>query len=155
MTASVQQGFPQLSTPFVDTNRLLALPWYQLMIELWQKQGGGTSTASATIILQYNGVNVGMYDAVTGAFLGNVSISNPVGGAAVNVVPGASPFTYTAPQAGTLIVAAAQIEISRDSGANWFIASVTGGTVPVLFDDQVRMTWYGPNIPVITFLPTN
>lgn len=37
-----QQAFPRLNTPFVDDKDMIGIPWYQLLITLWNRTGGAT-----------------------------------------------------------------------------------------------------------------
>lgn len=41
MANDLQNGFPQLNTPFVDDKNLLTVPWYRFLISLWNRTGGG------------------------------------------------------------------------------------------------------------------
>lgn len=37
MASNIQQGFPKVSAPFVDENKVITSPWYQLLITLWNR----------------------------------------------------------------------------------------------------------------------
>ncbi len=37
-----QNGFPKLDSPFVQPNRQIEIPWYRLLITLWNRSGGST-----------------------------------------------------------------------------------------------------------------
>lgn len=37
------QGIPQMSFPFVDDRGLVTQPWFQLLIALWKRTGGGST----------------------------------------------------------------------------------------------------------------
>lgn len=72
-----------------------------------------------------------------------------------NVSPvtlGASPYTYTAPRGGTLIVTGgtvAAIAFSRDGVT--FYSMLTAGSFPVGAADRVRITY--TVAPTVTFVP--
>lgn len=40
-----QNGFPKLDSPFVKTNRQIEIPWYRLLITLWNRTGGSSGTS--------------------------------------------------------------------------------------------------------------
>lgn len=69
------------------------------------------------------------------------------------VTPGASPYTYSAPVGGALIVQGGTvtlIEFSRD-GVTWFDTGVIAGMLPVNAADQLRITY--AVAPTLTFVP--
>lgn len=75
-------------------------------------------------------------------------------GPATGVTVGASPFSYTALQGGSLIVnggSTTQIAFSRD-GSNFFITGLTAGMFPVAQGDIMRIT-YPVAPPTVTFVP--
>jgi len=75
-----------------------------------------------------------------------------VGAPAQPQVPGASPFNFTAPIAGSMAASKGTVQISRDQGVTFLTVSTTGGLFPLRFADEIRISWTGPN-PVITWLP--
>lgn len=75
-------------------------------------------------------------------------------GPAASVTVGASPFSYTATQGGSVIVnggSTTQIAISRD-GSNFFITGLTAGMFPLSQGDIIRIT-YPVAPPTVTALP--
>lgn len=75
-------------------------------------------------------------------------------GAMESVVVGASPFTYTVPRLGQLIVAAGTvttIELSRDSGATWTTIGLVTCELLLSMGDQVKVTY--AVLPTMFFLP--
>jgi hypothetical protein len=67
---------------------------------------------------------------------------------------GSSPFTYTAPVGGAVIVqggTTTQIQYSRD-GNNFFVTGVTAGMLPVSQGDQLVVT-YSVGPPTMVFMP--
>ena len=40
LTDFTQNGFPKLNSPFVLPNRQIEIPWYRLLITLWNRSGG-------------------------------------------------------------------------------------------------------------------
>lgn len=152
--ASNTTPFPKLNSPLVDGNGNITHPWQRLLIALWQKTGGsGTLPNSSTYVAPIGGSNFGVFDAVTGTLLGVITTVSPSGAAAQPVSVSASPFVFTSAGIGTLVMESGQVEISRDHGATYFIGSLTGGFVPLLVGDKVRVTYYN-SVPKITFLPT-
>lgn len=75
------------------------------------------------------------------------------GASAVVEAPGVSPFTFVAPSAGTLVVSSGQVQVSRNNGGTYYVASLTGGPVALLASDQVIVTWYSAVAPTVTWLP--
>jgi hypothetical protein len=156
-------GFPQITSPFVDPETFhITRPWYQFLRGLWIKSGQAvgsiiTGFLSPNLVIPIITIQGKDFAAVSGVYQVNetVQVTTPVEGAApVVVAPGAvSPFTYKATFQGTLIVFGAQIEYSRNQGVTWYLASLTGGPLPVLANDWVRITWFGAAAPPVTFLP--
>lgn len=137
--AETNVGFPLIDTPFVDREGLhLTRPWYQFLRGLWMKTGqAGGGSVQGTILAD-----------------GNLQVTTPVEGESAQVIgPTVSPYTFTATFQGSLLVNGAQIEFSRDSGATWYVASLTGGLFPLLTKDQIRLTWYGANAPTVVYFP--
>lgn len=160
-------GFPAVNAPFSTfqdedgktVGTVLERPWYQFLRGMWLRIGGavqdlvtGLLVGTNFVVMEISGFSFGV---VTGTInSGNtVTVTTPVvGEAAAAVAAGASPFTYTATFQGTMIVFGGQVEFSRDSGASWILASLTGGFVPMLVGDQIRVTWFGASAPTLTFL---
>lgn len=53
---STETGIPKLDAPFVQENkrepwaaRLIAIPWYMLLVELWRRTGGGSGIAPTMV----------------------------------------------------------------------------------------------------------
>jgi hypothetical protein len=68
------------------------------------------------------------------------------------VTVGASPFTYTAPSNGALLVTGgtvSEIALQRQSSYN---LGITTGYIPVAADDEVTITFTGA--PTVVFFPT-
>jgi hypothetical protein len=75
-------------------------------------------------------------------------------GPTAGVTVGASPFIYTAPSGGSIVVnggSTTQIAVSRD-GANFFITGQVNGMFPLSQGDQVKVT-YPVAVPTMTFIP--
>lgn len=71
-----------------------------------------------------------------------------------SITVGASPFTYTAPFDGTLLVTGgtvSAIALSRDGGTTFISIGLTSGLVPVSRLDQVKVTY--SVLPTETFIP--
>ena len=75
----------------------------------------------------------------------------PTSPAGVALAPSGSPYTWTAPSAGMLIVSGGTVslvEVGR--GAAFYVAGLVGGLIPVSAGDKVRMTYVVA--PTATFL---
>ena len=65
---------------------------------------------------------------------------------------GASPFVYTAPFNGILLITGGTVSaISLNRGAGFLTTGLTVGIVPMRRQDQVQVTWSG--LPAMTFYP--
>lgn len=74
--------------------------------------------------------------------------------AEVPVTPGASPYTYTAPVKGFLILSGGTVSavaFSRD-GTTFYSYGVTAGPFPLNAADRIRITY--TVAPTLTFVPT-
>lgn len=151
-----QQAFPQLNTPVIQQDGRVSIPWYKFFISLWQKAGSAYTPVVGSVALQNTGSGIEAIDATSGASLGFL-ITTGAPGAVIPIPQGVSPQTYVPASPGTLVVAGAQVELSRDSGVTWYLASPNGGSFPLLFGDRARMTWYGadPLIPKMSFWPSS
>lgn len=68
--------------------------------------------------------------------------------------PTTSPFSFSAAQAGVLVVSSGEVQITRNSTT--VVMSVTGGSFTLSASDQVTVSWTGSgswSIPVVTWLP--
>lgn len=153
----VAQPIPRLGTPLVNSDGTPSIPWYRFLITLWQRAGSGNQNidTQTAVVLQDNGDGTfEAYNAVTGADLGTLSPSSAGGGPAQPQTVGASPWTFTASVVGGfLVVYAAQVELSRDSGVTWYTVTLNGGAVPMAKNDRARLTWYTTQAPTATFFP--
>lgn len=71
---------------------------------------------------------------------------------AENVVVGASPFSYTAPRQGMLLMSGGTVSlIQYGRGGTMFTMGVLAGPVGVMAGDVVRITY--AVAPTLTFLP--
>ena len=149
-----QTAFPRLDTPFVDEARLLEIPWYQLLVNIWQNAGGAQAqTGSAVYFLISQSGSIDVYSASSQEYLGTLVLAGGAGQPALPIDPGVSPFTYTALLQGTMVVFGAEVELSRDNGAHWYKVTLTGGAVPMMVGDQIRVTWTGADPPEVTWFP--
>lgn len=148
MATPLQQPFPRLDTPMVDGAGKVSIPWYQLLVSLWQKAGAAYTQVATAVALQLSGSSIQAINTATGQSLGFLVTSGAVG-PVTPLAPGASPWVYQATSPGTIVVTSAQVELSRD-GVTWYIVSPMGGAIPMQADDQVRLTYYGA-APAATF----
>lgn len=66
---------------------------------------------------------------------------------------GASPFTYTAPSDGLVIVSGGTVSLVQyGRGASTTALGLLGGIIPVLKGDTVTVTW-AISAPTMTFMP--
>lgn len=72
------------------------------------------------------------------------------GSSAAQVAVGASPFVYTVPSSGLVVVSSGTLALSRDGGATYL--PITGNSVPVRNADLVQLTYTG-GAPSFNFLP--
>lgn len=69
------------------------------------------------------------------------------------IVVGASPYTYTAPSNGCVVVSGGTVSLVQLGRAGAFLATgVTTGVFPVSAGDQIKVTY--TVAPTMTFLPT-
>lgn len=150
------QPFPKIDTPLADTDGTLNISWYRLLMAMWQRLGQiGGQTINAAFIRQSPvgaGAPLEVVNSLTGKVIGTISLGNITPLPAVPQSCTSSPQTFTAPSAGTFVVESGQVELSRDSGATFYIFSLAGGAVPVLSGDQIRVTWYNV-VPLVTLFP--
>ena len=69
------------------------------------------------------------------------------------ITPGASPYTYTAPQDGWVTVSGGTVsalDLSRD-GTTFIATGVLAGTLPMSRLDKLKVTWTGS--PTMNFFP--
>lgn len=134
---------------------LLAVPWYRLLIGLWQRLGGNTNAFPSAVYGQQVGQTVNLFNAQTGEPIGPGPISfgvlSPLPEAAQ--VVGTSPTTLTMTEPGMLVISGgSQTEVRRPPGA-FVVASLTGGALWLLAGDQVRLTWFAGPAPTATLFP--
>lgn len=148
MATPLQQPFPRLDTPLIDASGKVSIPWYQLLVSLWNKVGGAYTQVAQAVALVLSGTSIEAIDTSSGASLGFL-VTTGGSGPVSPLTPGASPWVYQALGPGTLVVTSAQVELSRD-GVTWYVVSPMGGAIPMQADDQVRLTYYGA-APTATF----
>lgn len=151
-------GIPNPFVPMVNADGTPQQVWFRFLNNLWNKLGKGFSTNGDAVFLASasgGGLPVTMYDAVTGQVLGQVETTPVNPGPAEPQVLVVSPFEYVAVKVGTLIVFSGEVEISRDSGLTWYKVGLSGGALPLLVTDLARVSWFGPVVPEVTFLPSS
>lgn len=162
MGAATQPGVPNLDSPMVNQDGSPSIPWYAFFIALWGKAGGSTPI-TGTVVFSFANSILSAFTAVPtliGALIyGNAQSDGTIrlrsrisGGAPIPQSPVASPFTFDANSQGVLVIQNGQVELSRDSGT-WYVTGLTGGVIPMLAGDSVRVTWYGADAPLVTFFP--
>lgn len=138
-------AFPQLQEPFVNPDGTLAAAWYRLLVGMYRRLGGsGLAQPNAAYIAQAPvgaGAPLAVYSSFDNSLIGILFLQNTGGGPAIPLVLGASPFVYPAPADGTVFCFSGKLEVSRDGELTWHQVGLTGGAVPVLKGDVVRISW--------------
>ena len=157
--ATLHQSYltvPRLNTPMVNEDLTVGPAWYRFFIGMYNRLGGSMLAQPNSVFISQAPVGAGAplaaYSSIDGSLIGIIQLSDQTGGPAVPQVLGSSPFVFTAPGAGTLIVASGKVEISRDNGVTWYTVGLQGGPVPIVRLDQVRVSWTG-SAPQVTLLP--
>lgn len=151
------QGFPIFQgAKIAEPNGQISGWFYRFLLSLWFRTGKDFIANVNAAYLQQAATGAGtpieVRKAADGSLIGVIYIANTPGGAPIPQAPVVSPFQFTAPKDGTLVVESGKVELSRDGGGTWFQTSLAGGALPVLIQDQVRVTWFNA-IPLITFFP--
>lgn len=151
------QGFPIFAgAKLVEKDGTISGWFYRFLLSLWFRTGKNFLANVNSAFIQQSptgaGAPLGVYKSADGTLIGVIPIVNTPGGAAQPQALVASPFIFTAVKDGTLVVESGKTEISRDSGFTWLQASLVGGALPMLVQDQARVTWYEAP-PAVTFLP--
>lgn len=146
---------PLQSSKISEDDGNVTYPWSRWFLLIWNLVGGGMVPVQNPVVLRLiTPDELGAYSAATGELLGIIPLENQPGGAAQPVAITGSPQVFTAPGDGTLVVFAAKVELSRDNGVTWYIVTLNGGAVPMLMNDQVRVTWFSTEPPTITYFPS-
>lgn len=157
MSSPGQQGtpFPLQDFQITDPSGKLTLPWSRLFTLMWSLLGGQTVPGTGSVVLRFDSATgvITAYQSSNGQLIGTIPLQNQPGGAPVPFAVGASPQVFSTEVEGFFVVFAAQVEISRDAGANWYLVTLQGGAVPVRNGDEIRVTWFGANKPTVTFFP--
>lgn len=155
------QGFPIFpGMKVLEPNGSLSVVLYRFLLSLWFRQGKNFIANVNSAYLQQSPTGAGapleVRKSSDGSLIGIVPVVNIPGEPAVTVpVVGVSPFLWSAPKDGTLVVESGKVEIRRPGGtlgATFWQVSLVGGAVPMLSTDEIRVTWYNAP-PLLTFLP--
>lgn len=149
-------GIPELSAPLVQIDRTVAFAWYRFFIALWLRTGGSALPTEFQVFLQQNGplfLDAFQLVGIRPTYLTTLLHANSTGAIAVPQVVVTSPFVFPCNRVGTLVVFAAEAELSRDNGATYYKVTLNGGAIPMLVGDLVRVTWYHSPVPEVTFFP--
>jgi hypothetical protein len=148
-----QVGFPQLDSHFVDEDRNILWHWYKLLVALWQLAGSGTIPIFQAVFLRQTPPgNVNVYDTSLKGLIGAIRLKNRPGLPEVHQTPVTSPFVFTAPGDGTFTAFCCEIELARSAG--FVPLTLTGGAVPMMKDDVVRLSWVGGSLPTAVWWPS-
>lgn len=152
-----QQQFPRLDAPMVTATGTPTTAFGQLLLNFWTKLGGSSSISARAAFISLDGsgsaLPADLFRSSDGKLLGSLQIANIPGSPAQKQDVGKPPFTFIASRDGTIVVFAAEVELSRDSGSTWYKVTLNGGAIPLLIKDQVRVTWFSDNQPEVTFFP--
>ena len=154
--SSPYQGVPLFGTPLVDPRTgFLTTPWHRFFVALWQKTGNsraplpGLLYVTQAVTGQLQAFQALTNQLVSGGFIPIINPQPPVA-----LVPGISPFVFTAAVIGTFLGFGARIDLKRGSAGTYFPVTLTGGAVPMLPNDAVQLTWFGTDVPVATWFPS-
>lgn len=152
------QPFPKLDSPMVDPQTgICGSAWQRFFMKLWIASGASKvaqpNGASVTQTAQQQGAPLAVIDNATGKQLGTIALVNQPGEPAVPQVVGASPAIFIANKDGFWVVSSGEVEVSRNGGATWQQASLTGGCFPIVNEDQLRVT-YSQVAPTVVFYPS-
>lgn len=134
---------PDINTPFFTAAGSMSPAWYLLFQALFNRTGQGAGMNGAQLTADDESAQI--YDLMALPMRGDAA-SLPIG-----ETPGASPWTFQAPYAGTVNVqggTVSKIEFSRDGGATWI--TMAAGVVPVDQGDDVRVTY--SVVPTVTLI---
>jgi hypothetical protein len=127
-------AMPAPASPMVDPATGIVSPaWWAWMRSMWTRTGGGTGSTMS-------------------ALAGLVANQSAPG---VPVTLGASPFVYTAPSHGQIMISGGgvvRLEITAN-GSTWFNTGAYYGAFPLASGSQARLTYVGTP-PGMTFIPT-
>lgn len=133
-------GFPQLSSALVDENDMPTLEWLRFWIALWQLAGGSqVPIFQAVFLRQLSPGEIGVYDVSVGGFVGLIRLKDFPGAPEIPLTMAVSPVLFTAPGDGFLTAFGCKIEITRTGG--YYPVSLTGGALPLMRNDGVRLSW--------------
>lgn len=127
MASNIQQGFPKVSAPFVDENKVITSPWYQLLITLWNRTflsavnvgivAAGTRIDTATPLMgDWN--EIGTVPVGSGVVCPTLNIGQEIvvinaGANALNVYPDPSYSIDSLSQATPYVLAAGKMQELR------------------------------------------
>lgn len=177
MASLLPNQIPTIATPVLDKNGRFQQNWWLFFYNIAQSVLGNSGTTAAAFAAQINADLDGDVDS-TDAFglvqrvsnleklipddvAPNATVwfgddflqaPNPQAQPVIAITPGISPFTYTAPFDGTVIVTGgtvSQVALSRD-GTTFYI--IPEGSVQVSRLDQVKVT-YSPTAPTMALFP--
>lgn len=121
-----------IQTQPIDRAGYFSTPWIHFFQFLYSRIGGSTAPS-----------NTALADAITGGNAGPI----------VPITVSASPFVYTAPSAGSVVISGGGIEnVEFDRAPAGFITvGAFRGSFPVAQNDQLRVTY--TTAPTMTFIP--
>src|SRR5574337_1591764 len=118
----------------LDRGGYFSQPWVHFFQFLYARVGGSSAPSNAALAAAITGGNTGP---------------------AVPLTVGVSPFVYTAPLAGSVVVSGGAIEnVEFDRAPAGFITvGAFRGAFPVAQNDQLRVTYTAGQPPTMTFVP--
>lgn len=152
MSSLQYQGFPKPEAPAIASDGTFTFVWYRFLSNLWQQLGRSNIPIGQMVLLQQITQGLQALTASTGAVLGKLLTSFSVGGVPEPLALVNSPWTFSAPGPGTLLVSSGACAIGR--GGTFYPAGLTGGVLPLMLGDSVQVTWYGHVPPTATWLPS-
>lgn len=155
MSTPARIKLPLLQTPFVNPDYTLALPWYRVITQFFRLAGNSRVTLADGVYLIESGPDhIDAYSTQDDRLIGTLSIKNIPGPTPIPIDPGAvSGFEFSPSTDGTLVVFGARVELQRDA-EGWVVASLIGGSFPMLVNDSARLIWYSGSPPIASYWGT-
>lgn len=145
-------NFPSTGFPFVDKTGRLTQQARQFFVAIYNRAGGSTTSATANETGN-SSVAFSVARATTPAQAVPLEqYRSQAGQAPSSVAIGASPWTYTAPGNGSLIISGGTVsEIEIQRGGVAIVTGLTSGMFPLKANDGVIVLF--SSVPQATWLP--
>ena len=146
-------GFPKPEAPAIDAStQTLTWPWYRFLANLWTQVGAGMIPLGTGLTLVQITAGLQALSNASGALVATVFGSTTTGATPALQTLTASPWVFKAGVPGTLLVFGGKVELQRVGV--YYPVGLAGAALPLLVGDSARVTWYGPEPPTVTWLPS-